>query len=281
MVQHQPILNGKTVAVTRPCGQAEDEAKIIRKMGGEAYLVPTIEIKPLTDPSTIGKFILELKSGTVDFVVFMSVNGVKHLLNAAESLKLSKEALEGLRKTATVAVGPRTADELRTRGIHVNLVPEVYTSEGIAEGMRQCKVSGKTVAIPRTSAANPILKEKLSEMGAKVWEIYVYDSALPSDSGLKTRFFEDLKSGKIDAVVFGSGLCAKNLFEMLKDVVDPKKLAKLLNDKSTVVAIGPVTEAALTQLGVETKVTPEKHTFEEALLALAQHWQTQTVKPRF
>jgi uroporphyrinogen-III synthase len=140
--------------------------------------------------------------------------------------------------------------------------------------MRQYKISGKTIVIPRTSAANPILKEKLAEMGATVREVYVYDSTLPSDIGLKGKFFEDLKSGRVNAVVFGSGLCAKNLFEMLKDLVEPKKLAELLNSKSTVVAIGPVTEAALVQLGVESKVTPCNHTFEDALTALAQYWQT-------
>jgi len=276
MVRNQSSLKGKTVAITRPCGQADEEADIIRKLGGKPYLVPTIEIKHLIDPSPVGKFITELENGTVDFVVFMSVNGVKHLLAAAETLKSSEQALEGLRKTTTIAVGPRTAQELKTHGVQVTLVPKVYTSEGIADCMRQCKILGKTVAIPRTSAANPILKEKLAEMGANVQEIYVYNSALPSGDKLNATFLEDLKSGKIDAVVFGSGLCAKNLFEMCKNSIEAEGLAELLNGKSTVVAIGPVTEAALKQLGVDAKITPEKHMFKDALSALAQYWKNQT-----
>jgi len=42
------------------------------------------------------------------------------------------------------------------------------------------------------------------------------------------------------------------------------------------VAIGPVTEAALKQLGVDAKITPEKHMFKDALSALAQYWKNQT-----
>ena len=46
-------------------------------------------------------------------------------------------------------------------------------------------------------------------------EIYVYESGLPVDKEIKEKFYEDLSAGKIDAIVFGSGLSAKNIFEML------------------------------------------------------------------
>ncbi len=205
----------------------------------------------------------------------MSVNGVKHLFEASENLMLSNELLDGLEKTIIIAVGPRTAEELKARQIHVNSVPLKYTSEGIAEGMQPLNVLNKKVAIPRTSAANSILKEKLTEMGASVKEVYVYESGLPVENELKKRFLLDLSLGKIHAIVFGSGLCAKNLFEMLRDVVPPEKLATLLGCKATVVAIGPVTARTLIDLGAKVDVMPEMYTFEDALTTLAQFWQMQ------
>src|SRR4030042_2042121 len=272
MVQEGATLKGKTIAITRPRGQAKEAAKLIEKRVGKPYFIPTIEIKGPSDLSSIKDFVGELQRGEVDYVVFMSVNGVKYLLSASESLSRLDETLEGLKKTTTVAVGPRTAQELQAHKIQVNIVPTKYTSEGILQSLKQLDVSGKTIRIPRTSGATPTLKEKLGERGALVQEVHVYDSVLPGDQNLKEKFFQDLASEKIDAIIFGSASCVKNLFQMLKDHISLEKLRDLLNRKVTIVAIGPVTADALLEIGVKVDVMPDRHLFEEALAALARYW---------
>jgi uroporphyrinogen-III synthase len=272
MVQESSTLKGKTIAITRPYGQAEEAAKMIEKRGGKPYLIPAIEIKGPTDLKPIKKFIHELQKGEVDYVIFMSVNGVRYLLGAAESLGKSDETVAGLKSTMTIAVGPRTAQELKAHQIQVNLVPPKYTSEGIIQSLQQVDISGKAIRIPRTSGATPTLKEKLREMGALVQEVYVYDSVLPIDPTLKEKFFQDLTAEKIDAIIFGSALCVKNLFHMLNDHVSPEKLRDLMNSKLTIVAIGPVTAKALVEMGVKVDVMPDKHLFEEAVIALTRYW---------
>ena len=274
MVQESSTLKGKTIAITRPRGQAEAAAKMIEKRGGKPYFIPTIEIKGPSDPKPIKKFIGELQKGEVDYVIFMSVNGVRYLLSVAESLSRLDETLEGLKKTVTIAVGPRTAQELKAHQIQVNLVPSKYTSEGILQSLKQLDISGKAIRIPRTSSATPVLKEKLLEMGASVQEVYVYESALPVDPNLKEKFFRDLTAEKIDAIIFGSASCAKNLFKMLSDQISSEKLSDLMNSKVPVVAIGPVTAGALVEMGVKVDVMPDKHLFEEAVAALARYWNS-------
>jgi uroporphyrinogen-III synthase len=278
MVQENSTLKGKTIAITRPRGQAEEAAEMIEERGGKPYLVPAIEIKAPSDFSPIQKFISELQKGEVDYVIFMSVNGVRYLLSAAESLSLLDEIVDGLRKTVTVAVGPRTAQELKARHIQVNFVPSKFTSEGVVQTLRQQVVSGKTIRIPRTSSASPVLKEELGEMGALVQEVYVYKSALPVDTALSARFFQDLTAGKIDALVFGSTSCVKNLFEMLSGRISPEQLRDLLNAGVVVVAIGPVTAGALAELGVKVDVMPDRHLFKESLAALARYWNSGHVR---
>ena len=66
-------------------------------------------------------------------------------------------------------------------------------------------------------------------MGADVEEIYVYESGLPVDEKLKDKFYEDLTSGKIDAIVFGSGLSAKNIFKMLSEKASMETLRNIVN----------------------------------------------------
>jgi uroporphyrinogen-III synthase len=180
--------------------------------------------------------------------------------------------MDGLKKTVTVAVGPRTAQELKAHQIQVNLIPPKYTSEGVAQTLRQQDVSGKTIRIPRTSSASPILKKELGEMGALVQEVYVYESALPVAPALSAQFLQDLTAGNIDAIIFGSTSCVKNMFQMLSDRVSREKLRDLLNGRVVVVAIGPVTAKALAEMGVKVDVMPDRHLFEEALAALARYW---------
>jgi len=274
MVQENSALKGKTIAITRPSGQAEEVAKMIEKRGGKPYFIPAIEIKGPSDLSPIKDFIGELQKGEVDYVIFMSVNGVRYLLDAAESLGQSDETVAGLKNTMTIAVGPRTAQELKTHKIQVNLVPPKYTSEGILQSLQQLDVSGKTIRIPRTSTATPALKETFIEMGALVQEVYVYESVLPVDQNLREKFFQDLTAEKIDAIIFGSALSVKNLFQMLNDQISPEKLRDLMNRKVTVVAIGPVTAGALVEMGVKVDVMPDRHLFEEAVAALAHYWNS-------
>ena len=275
MVQKTPSLKGKIVAITRPAGQAEEAGKLIEEKGGKPYYIPAIEIKGLSNFASIKKFIAELVELQVDYVIFMSTNGIKYLFSAAEELKQTSKLKEGLAATFVIAVGPRTADALeKDYGVHVSLVPSKYSSEGLIKCFGEGEVEGKKIRIPRTSNATPMLTDKLREMGADVEEIYVYESGLPVDEKLKDKFYEDLTSGRIDAIVFGSGLSAKNIFKMLSQKVSMEKLREILNINVTTVAIGPTTGEALKEMGVKVDVMPEDYLFEKALLALAQFWNT-------
>jgi uroporphyrinogen-III synthase len=274
MVQKTPSLKNKTVAITRPAGQAEEAGKLIKEKGGIPYFIPAIEIKALTNFSPVKKFISELVKGQVDYVIFMSTNGVKYLFSAAETLKQSSRLKEGLAKTFVIAVGPRTAQALEEEyHVHVSLVPLKYSSEGLIECLQSKEISGKTIRIPRTTGATPTLTEKLREMGTQVEEVHVYESSLPMDKKLKNKFFQDLTCGKIDAIVFGSGLSAKNIFKMLTENAPMETLRALINSKVTTVAIGPTTAEALREMGIKVDAMPQDYLFEEALTALARYWE--------
>jgi uroporphyrinogen-III synthase len=274
MVQKAATLNGKTIALTRPAGQAEEAGKLIEQKGGVPYYIPAIEIKPLSNPAPVKRFISELQGDKVDFVILMSTNGVKYLFSAAESLNQIEALKNGLAKSFVIGVGPRTAQELEAYQVHVSLVPEKYSSEGLLECLKARGIAGKVIRIPRTTSAAPTLTNQLKEMGADVEEVHVYESGLPADEAMKTKFFEDLAAGRIDAILFGSGLSAKNIFKMLTEKASMERLCEILAAKVTVVAIGPTTAEALAELGVKVDVVPKDYLFEEALSALAEYWRS-------
>ena len=272
MVQKTPNLKGRVIAITRPAGQAEEIGKFIRDMGGVPYFIPAIEIKGLSNPEPIKKFITELSKGEVDYVILMSTNGVKYLFEAAEKLKLTSQLRTGLAKTFMIAVGPHTADSLKEQQVCVNMVPTKYSSEGLIESFKNIVLSGKKIRIPRTSNATPTLTHKLRELEADVKEVYVYESGLPKDDKLKSKFCEDLIDGRIDALVFGSGLSAKNIFKMLSEKASMDQLRDVFKRKVTTVAIGPTTAEALKEIKIQVDVMPQDYLFEKALKALAEFW---------
>ncbi|HSV48828.1 MAG TPA: uroporphyrinogen-III synthase [Candidatus Acidoferrales bacterium] len=271
MVQ-KTSLKGRVVAITRPIGQAEEAGELIRAKGGVPYYIPAIEIKGLSNPATLKKFIIELSAGQVDYVMLMSTNGVKYLFSATDENELTKQLYEGLKKTCVVAVGPKTAEAMKEHNVKVDMVPAKYSSEGLLEALKDTDIKGKRIRIPRTSNASPTLTNQLRELGADVAEIYIYESGLPIDEGLKTRFYEDLMSGRINALLFGSGLSAKNIFKMLTEKASMEKLRKILEEKVTVIAIGPTTAEALKELDVKVNVIPADYLFDKALDALAAYW---------
>jgi len=267
-------MKGKTVAVTRPRGQAEETLKEIEDRGGKAYLFPTIEIHGPTNLSAVKRFFVSLQRKRVDYVVLMSVNGVKHLLNAAERLGIRNKIIANLQNVITIAVGPKTAEEMKKNAIRVDLIPEKYTSESILQCFQERGVENKEIFIPRTREAPPDLAKKLREMGGRVEEVYVYQSQLPRDVGLSEKFFKDLADGKIQAILFSSSLGAKNFFAMLEKIVSHEELVEILNTRTVVVAIGPTTANTLIEASIRVDVTPEKHIIDEALNALVAYWKS-------
>lgn len=272
MVQDGFTLNGKTVALTRPRDQAEETGNLIKQYSGTPCFIPTIEIASTCDTSAVKAFFVELDASKVDYVLFMSPNGINHLLSLAETLGLKDEFRSCLNKTVVLAVGPKTAQALNKHGVNVGLVPEKYSSDGIIVCLKQQGIVGKTVYVPRTRGATRYLADSLTVLGADVHELYVYESLLPHDHDLNKRFLNDLRAGKVDAIVFGSSLSAVNLFEMLGELVSKKQLRELLNSKLTIVAIGHVTAETLFELGLKVDVVPETYLFEEALKLLAHYW---------
>jgi uroporphyrinogen-III synthase len=271
MVQDGFTLKGRTVAITRPRNQAEETGNLIKQYSGIPYFIPTIEIAPTCNVLAMKIFFAALEDGKVDYVLFMSPNGIHYLLNIAETLRLKDELKKCLNKIVVIAVGPKTAQELRNHDINVDLIPKNYSSESIVECLKQKDIEGKTIYVPRTRGATPYLANSLTILGAKVNELYVYDSLLPNDHHLSERFLKDLRAGIIDAIIFGSSLSVTNLFNMLRELISKENLRELLNNALTIVAIGPVTAETLFKMGLKVDVIPESYLFEEAIKALARY----------
>ena len=98
------------VAVTR-----EDLVERVAALGHEPVLVELIRIESLGDEL--------VDASGYDWLVVTSANGAHEL------------GRRGVRANRIAAIGPATAAALREHGLHVDLVPETHTQEGLREAL--------------------------------------------------------------------------------------------------------------------------------------------------
>jgi uroporphyrinogen III methyltransferase/synthase len=140
------------IVVTRAAAQAEPLAERLEALGHEVVRCPLIRVEPLGDGP--------VDPTPYDWVVVTSPNGAAELARrlAAPPAHLA-------------AIGPATADALRSLGLRVDLVPAVSTQEGLlaelppgrvllaaAEGARRLLVDERAadlVALYRTVELRP------------------------------------------------------------------------------------------------------------------------------
>jgi uroporphyrinogen-III synthase len=275
MSQSVNNLKGRVIVITRPADQCEEIGKLIREKGGIPYYFPSIETKRMLDFKSIKYFLNELQKDQVAYIIFTAANGIKYLLSAAKDVNQVNELRKGLAQTFVIAVGPSTKDSLEECQIRVDLVPEKFSSEGLIELLQERNIANKKIRIPRANNGRPLLSKRLHELGADVKEIPVYESGLPKEEKCYS-FYEDIAAGRIDAIIFGSGLSAKNTFLALSKKDSLETIRNFMDNRIIIVAIGPITAAALNEIGIKVDVMPEEATFEKALLALSRYWNDQS-----
>ena len=242
----------KRILITRPRAQADDFAEKLRAAGFEPVFFPVIEIKPIEDNVALERAMSKLEC--YDWLVFTSVNAVDVVFSLTPTpLPLG----EGLR---IAAIGPKTAEALKARGITPNFVPEEYVAESILPGLGDLR--GKWVLLPRAEIARKALPEAIFEAGGIPHEIAVYKTlpAQPDSEGLAT-----LKAG-VDVVTLTSPSTVQNFVAIARqNGLDPLALP----GNPLFACIGPITERAAREEGFTNVVTAKEYTTEGLIDALS------------
>ena len=254
--EKKPLL-GRGVVVTRAREQASGLANMLAELGADVIQFPTINISPLAEYGEVDAVVAKLDG--YDWLVFTSVNGVKHFWQRLAACGKDSRALGG-RKVA--AIGPATADELRARGIEPDFIPEKYVAEGVVEGLLALGMAGKRVLVPRAKEAREVLPDELGKAGAVVDVLPVYQT-LPADAR-REEVLELLREGRIHCVTFGSSSTVDNFLSLISvDTVREHHQVRLA-------AIGPVTKKTLERHGLECHIMPEEYTIPALVEAVKQ-----------
>jgi uroporphyrinogen III methyltransferase/synthase len=228
-------LAGRSVAVTRARAQASGMAAKLRALGAQVIEAPTIRIEPLP-------FELPELAG-YDVLVLTSPNAVEALLRRAHDAR----ALAGPR---IAVIGPGTADALRAHGVLADIVPDRAVGEALAETLAALDV--RRVLIARAEQARDVVPDVLRAAGAEVDVVALYRTVpAPLDDRQRAAALG------ADWATFTSASSAR-FFHAAAGTLEGPRLA----------SIGPVTSAALRELGYEPDLEASDHTPDGLVAAL-------------
>jgi uroporphyrinogen III methyltransferase/synthase len=237
-------LHGRRVLVPRTRQQASQLSARLRALGAEPVEAPTIAIEPTREPDALARRIAEIADGAYDWVAFTSVNGVAALWEQIVDLGGDARLLA---PTRLAAVGSGTAAALASHGLVADLVPERYTTRGLAEALIAATEPGR-VLLPRADIATPTLAEALADADWNVVEVEAYRTVRVDR--LDPDAHDALRAGAIDVVAFASSSTVRNLVDLLGGP---------LHDSVRVASIGPVTSDTCRQLGLRVDAEAAPH----------------------
>lgn len=245
-------LHGVSVLVPRTRHQASGLSDRLRALGAEPVEAPTIAISPTRDPGGLRAALVEMAGGAYDWVAFTSANGVDAVWAQVERLECDARMFSRAR---VAVVGPGTGEALAAHGLRADLVPERYTTRGLAEAL--VAAGGRRVLLPRADIATPALTRALDEAGWDTVEVEAYRTvracALPGPVA------ERLAAGRVDVLAFASSSTVRNLVELLGGRVNPVM---------RVASIGPVTTKTCHELGLRVDAEADPHDLDGLVQAV-------------
>jgi uroporphyrinogen III methyltransferase/synthase len=260
----QKPLFGKGVVITRPEKQADDLARLLIKEGANPIHFPTIKIVPPPNWRELDAAIKKLED--YDWLLFTSANGVAFFF---ERLFATKKDVRDLKGVKICCIGPATAQQVQSKGIRVDLVPEEFISEGILKSFSDKKLKGKKILIARAAKARDILPEGLKKLGAKVDVVTAYETV---SSGKKKNDLEALfKENQVDVITFTSSSTVNNFVKIMGRNLK-------LPDGVKIACIGPVTAAAAKKAGFPVDIHQEEYTMEGLVSALIGYFRKKPIK---
>ncbi len=248
-------LQDKRIVITRPREQADEFAALLKAYGAKVFLMPTIRIDGPEDWTEVDQAIERLDE--YNWVVFTSSNGVEYFCRRLN---------DGPLRSKICTVGPATAKALSRFGLHVDLVPEQFTGEGVLAAFPK-RLDGARWLAPRGNLARDTILEGLRQRGAVVDEIVVYYTR--TVDRLDPQMVQRLQSGSIDIVTFTSSSTAKNFIRLLGE-----SEIERAGDRFLVASIGPQTSRTLRELGLNVNIEASAATVPAMVEAIAAYFHS-------
>lgn len=256
-------LFGACVFLFRPLGYPDDFEARVRELGGTAVNVPLLEVRRIWPNPDLERALRRGLSGS--WVVFTSATGVKLFVEGLLELGMDLRALWGAKVSA---IGPGTERALSSFGIRADLVPQSYNSLALGEEISSASGPLRALLL-RSSLADEGLRDHLEGKGFEVEQVPLYD--LVEVEWTRGWALEAISRSDRPYLVFSSASSARAFGAWLSRGLSLPRGAR-------VVSIGPMTSAALREVGLSPHLEAPRSTFDGLLEVLIEDVEQKEAK---
>ncbi len=235
-------------------------AKLIETYGGAAMVAPSMREIPLESNKEAQEFTRKLLAGGFEIIIFLTGVGTRALARVAETVCTRDAFVAALQRVPIVARGPKPVAALKEMGVPVTLaVPEPNTWRELLaalDGHRDTlPLGGKRVAVQEYGAPNLELLAGLTERGAKVTPVPVYEWGLPENTAPLRQAAAALAGGEIDVALFTTSVQVVHLLKIAGEMNLQEDMRQAFA-QILVGSIGPVTSEELRAHGIAADFEP-------------------------
>jgi uroporphyrinogen-III synthase len=256
-------LEGKRIVVTRAIEQARPLKDRLENLGAVVLLLPAVSFSEPSETGDLDRAIADLES--FDWILFTSANAVRFF--AARCEKLGANVSQA-KKPRCAAVGPATASAAAAEGFTIDYVAKEFLGAALARELGAA-LAGKKVILPRSERAGRDLPNALHDAGAHITEVIAYHTGGlgPADPAV----LQALSEARVDVVSFFSPSAVENFRAELGPEVFSRVAAN-----AALAAVGPVTAAALRQVGLPVAIESPEATAESMATAIQHYFSAKT-----
>ncbi len=250
-------LKDKIILVTKSASECKNSLQKLIDEGAELIYFPTIKIIPVYTHENIIELIDNIRE--FEYIIFTSANAVDIFSEIIEKYNLD------LSRTKIAVVGKATAEACRTRGLYIHLIPEEFNARGLIKKFSEIGINNQKILIPGSLLSREELKLGLTELGADVKTLLIYDVVTNDLNELKNEY-QIITSKKPDILIFTS----PSSFENYIKLVNINDMRNYFNN-TVVCAIGPTTEFEIRSYDVNVNIVPEMYTLEGVADAIIKY----------
>jgi uroporphyrinogen-III synthase len=249
MIKSLPLLD-KTVLIPRGENQAKSFSQLVERYGGIPIEIPLIAFRPIEKNQRLHEALMALD--TYEWIIFTSNVTVETFFSFIKE----EEVGEAFPKIAVI--GKKTGEVLTEMGLSPAFVPSAYVAETFVEEFISLIDKDSRVLVPKGNLAREYIARSLTEAGAHVDEVVIYETYMPDES--RVRLASMLADNQLDILTFTSPSTVDHLMDVVKEYRLDEKLVNCL-----ICCIGPVTENKLRAYGLTVHASPKVYTVKEMI----------------
>jgi uroporphyrinogen-III synthase len=235
--------------------RAQEIEGMIRRLGGDAFVAPSVQERALEDHADTLRFVENLETGEFDLVVFMTGAGLAFLRDVVAARMPVDRLADALRRVTIVCRGPKPVPLLREMNVPVHvIVPEPNTWKEIVDAV--AVRTERRIAVQEYGRPNLEMNRALENLGARVTPVAIYRWELPAEAEPLREAARRLAARAFDVVLFTSSVQLDHLFEVARTLGLEEKVTEVLRKKVAIASVGPIMTATLESYGLPADIIP-------------------------